>query len=210
MEINIRQFMPQGFSANCYAVSNKDDIALIDVGAATSEIIEFVKQNSSKIKYILLTHDHFDHICGVQQIIKYCNAKIGIHKNDASGLIDSSYSLCDMVGLPQPQLIPDYTFADGDTLPFGDGEIQVIHTPGHTDGCVCYRMDDILFSGDTLFFESVGRTDFITGDSATLLNSLKRIIKLKGITRVYTGHGDSTTLEHEREHNFFINYENIY
>ncbi len=210
MEIKVRQFMPHGFSANCYAVSSKEDIALIDVGAATDEIVEFVKQNSSKIKYILLTHDHFDHICGVSQILKFCNAEIGIHKNDASGLADSTFSLCNMAGLPQPQITPDYAFADGDSLPFGDGEISVIHTPGHTDGCVCYRVGDILFSGDTLFFESVGRTDFVTGDSATLLDSLKRIIKLKGIARVYTGHGESTTLEHEREHNFFINYEDIH
>ena len=115
-----------------------------------------------------------------------------------------------MAGVPQPHITPDITFSGGEELPLGKDKIKVIHTPGHTDGCVCYLVEDVLFSGDTLFFESVGRTDFVTGNSMELQNSLKKIISLKGISRVYTGHGEPTTLEHERKHNFLINYENIY
>ncbi len=208
--MQIKEFMPCGFSANCYAVTCGEEIALIDVGTATSEIIEFAKKNSNSIKYILLTHDHFDHIGGVEEVLKYCNAKVCIHKNDASGLTDSSFSLCEMAGLRQPTIAADITLLGGETLPLGDKTIKVIHTPGHTDGCVCYLIDDILFSGDTLFFESVGRTDFVTGDSKQLQTSLKKLITLKGVSKVYTGHGETTTLEHERIHNFFINYEDIY
>ena len=208
--MQIIEFWPQGFSANCYALVDGEDIALIDVGTANTEIIDFVKKNSNNLKYILLTHDHFDHIGGVEEVLKHCSAKVCIHKNDVSGLIDSTFSLCNMAGVRQPSVAPDITLNGGEELPFGNTKIKVLHTPGHTDGCVCYLVDDILFSGDTLFFESVGRTDFITGDSVQLQNSLKKIIALKGVSKVYTGHGEPTTLEHERKHNFFINYENIY
>ena len=208
--MQIIEFLPEGFTANCYALTVGDEIALIDVGTATNEIIDFVKSNSEKIKYILLTHDHFDHIGGVETVLKYCNAKVCIHKMDTSGLVDSSFSLCGMVGLSQPTISPDISLDNGDELPLGDTKIKVIHTPGHTDGSVCYLIDDVLFSGDTLFFESVGRTDFVTGDSAQLMASLKKIVALSGVSKVYTGHGEPTTLEHERKHNFFINYENIY
>lgn len=208
--MEIIEFLPIGFSANCYAIICDEEIALIDVGAFTNEIMEFVKKNSDNIKYILFTHDHFDHIGGVEEVLKHCKAKVCIHKDDASGLENSNYSLCGMAGVPQPNITPDITFSGGEELPLGKDKIKVIHTPGHTDGCVCYLVEDVLFSGDTLFFESVGRTDFVTGNSMELQNSLKKIISLKGISRVYTGHGEPTTLEHERKHNFLINYENIY
>lgn len=208
--MQIIEFLPYGFSANCYALIEGGEIALIDVGTATAEVIDFVKKNSNNIKYILLTHDHFDHIGGVEEVLKYCNAKVCIHKNDASGLVDSNFSLCNMAGVKQPNVAPDITFVGGEELLLGEKKIKVIYTPGHTDGCVCYLIEDVLFSGDTLFFESVGRTDFITGNSIQLQNSLKKIIALKGVAKVYTGHGEPTTLEHERKHNFFINYEDIY
>lgn len=208
--MQIIEFLPEGFSANCYALIEDGEIALVDVGTATAEIIDFVKKNSDNIKYVLLTHDHFDHIGGVEKVLKHCKPQVCIHKNDASGLVDSTFSLCSMVGMHQPSISPDITLEGGEELPLGNNKIKVIHTPGHTDGCVCYLIDDILFSGDTLFFESVGRTDFVTGDSMQLMASLKKIIALKGVSRVYTGHGEPTTLEHERKHNFFINYESIY
>ena len=97
--MQIIEFFPQGFSANCYALVEGEDIALIDVGTATTEIIDFVKKNSNNVKYILLTHDHFDHIGGVEEVLKHCSAKVCIHKNDVSGLIDSTFSLCDMAGV---------------------------------------------------------------------------------------------------------------
>ena len=114
------------------------------------------------------------------------------------------------MGVQIPKIFADVILSNGDKLPFGEGEIRLIHTPGHTDGSVCYIFDNIMFSGDTLFFESVGRTDFITGDPIALMKSLKRIVSLKGIDKVYTGHGEPTTIEHERMHNFYLNYEGIY
>ncbi len=199
--MNIKTFSPHGLSANCYALEIENEIALIDVGFATSEILEYVKGNKEKIKYILLTHNHYDHICGVEEVLRHTEAQLALHKADAENLTDVNYNLTLLAGVPNPQISADIKLSHGDSLPLGGKEIKVIHTPGHTLGGVCYVVDDIIFSGDTLFCGTVGRTDFLGGDFGTLCTSLKRLAELSGDYRIYAGHDVPTTLKRELETN---------
>lgn len=205
MKVAVKAFPTVGFCANCYAAECGEDIVLVDVGCVSPSVEEFLKKNGDRVKYILLTHDHFDHICGVEKTVKMCkNAAVVVHKLDESGLNDPHYSLCDMAGVEQPHIKADITVDDGQSLPFGDGEIRVMHTPGHTDGSVCYVMQDIIFSGDTLFCGSVGRTDFVSGSYTSQQCSLRRLAVLSGEYTVYCGHGDATTLSAEKRSNPFF------
>lgn len=195
--MNVKKFQSLGFSANCYALEIGEEVALIDVGEATSEILSYIAEKGDSIKYILLTHNHFDHICGVEKVSELTRAKLAIHEQDGKNLANPLYNLTDKVGLPNPNLSADILLKDGDELPLGDSKIKVIHTPGHTLGGACFVVDDVLFSGDTLFCSTVGRTDFIGGDMRVLLCSLKKLSALGGNYKVYPGHEQSTTLEQE-------------
>ncbi len=199
--MNVKQFATVGFSANCYAIEVNGEIALVDVGATTPEILDYVADNWDKIKYILLTHNHFDHICGVEEVLKMTSAKLAIHEEDGKNLTNPLYNLTARVGLPNPEITPDIMLKDGGLLPLGDKQIKAIHTAGHTLGGACYVIDDVIFSGDTLFCGTIGRTDFVGGDLNELLNSLKKLSTLEGDYKVYAGHDMPTTLRHEINYN---------
>lgn len=206
MSTNVKFFEPVGFCANSYALESENDIALVDIGSVTRELEDYLKRNGERVRYILLTHDHYDHICGVNAAKKLCgNAKVVVCSLDKSGLTDSSYSLCDMAWIEQPQITADITVEDESRLPFANGGIRVLHTPGHTDGSVCYIFENIMFSGDTLFCGSVGRTDFITGSGEQMISSLQRLASLSGDYTIYCGHGESTRLSYEKQTNPYFN-----
>lgn len=158
-----------------------------------------------RLDYILLTHGHHDHTLGLAQLNARFGGKTVLHESEAAFLSDDSLSLRHPAfkGLPRTDKA-DILVKDGDTLPFADGEIRVLHTPGHTRGSVCYLLGDMLFAGDTLFRESVGRTDLPTGNTAQLLSSVRRLAALEGDFRVLPGHGPETTLSHERKHNPYL------
>ena len=214
MEPKVILFEPVGFSANCYALELGDDVALIDVGCETAELARYVEQKGDKIKYILQTHCHYDHILGIESVKKYTpSAKVVIHSLDAEGLKDTELSLCERAGFRQPTVSADIEVSDGDRLPFGNSEILVMHTPGHTVGSVIYIIKDIIFSGDTLFAGCVGRTDLPSGNSRQLLASLNRIKELSGEYRIFPGHENATTLSREKESNYFFglsDYEDLH
>lgn len=195
--MKVKLFSSYGFSANCYALEIGDEVALIDVGEITPEILEYVAEKGESLKYVLLTHNHFDHIGGVDKVLELTNAKLAIHAEDGKNLTNPSYNLTSRVGLSNPRLNVDIMLQDGDRLPLGGETICVIHTPGHTVGGVCYVVGDVIFSGDTLFAGTVGRTDFIGGNMDTLLHSLKKLSELTGDYVVYPGHEEATTLSRE-------------
>ncbi len=199
--MNVKLFAPRGFSANCYALEINNETALIDVGDASEEVLEYVNSNRDKIKYILLTHNHFDHICGVENVLKLTDAKLAMQVLDAENLSNPTYTLTNQVGLPNPKISADLMLSDGDALTLGGETVTLIHTPGHTLGGACYKVCDVIFSGDTLFCGTVGRTDFPGGDYATLLNSLKKLASLQGDYKIYPGHEMATTLRAEIENN---------
>lgn len=193
--------------SNCYLLVDEKtgEGAVVDpawYGDALKKAI-----GDTKIKYILLTHGHFDHIFGVHGLREASGAKVVIHEKDAGYLLDPKKSLAEG-NFPEMQ-IPveaDMFVKDGDILTLGDEEIKVMHTPGHTMGSVCYicENDRVILSGDTLFCMTAGRTDFPDGSDEMMIASLKRLIVLEGDYVVYPGHNRITTLESERKRNWYI------
>ena len=157
-----------------------------------------------KLRYILLTHGHFDHISGVKALKEDFGGDVVIHREDAGCLYDKSKSLASKFFFPQHDVTADVLVDDGQRLPFGEGEIEVIHTPGHTKGSVCYTIEDIMLSGDTLFKSSIGRTDFPGGSFEEIKASLKKLAALEKNYTVYPGHDVSTTLEREKKYNPYV------
>lgn len=194
-------------STNGYILLHKEsgDCAFVDPGDYGERLKAYLKEiGVNKLRYILLTHGHFDHIKGVKRLKADFGGEVVIHTLDADCLYNSEKSLGDFFGLSMPSLEADITLNDGDKLPFGDSEIEVIHTPGHTVGCVCYKISDMIFSGDTLFCGSIGRTDFPGGSMLQLTASLKKLAALEGNYKVYPGHEDVTDLENEKKHNLYM------
>lgn len=196
--------------ANCYLLVDEEtgEAAVADPGYYGDALKNAIKsQEKMNLKYILLTHGHFDHIYGVPGLREESGAKVVIHENDAGHLLDPEKSLA-QGNMPEPQ-IPvnaDITVKDGDILKLGNETIRVLHTPGHTMGSVCYILekDRMILSGDTLFCMTAGRTDFWDGSEEEMIKSLKKLIALDGDYRVLPGHNRETTLESERKRNWYI------
>ncbi len=196
--------------ANCYVLVDEKsgESAIVDPAYYNDEIAELFKEaGAENLKYILLTHGHFDHIFGVRGLREASGAKVVIHDADAEFLHDPRKSLAEN-NFPEPQLpvVADITVKEGDELMLGDEVIKIINTPGHTMGSVCYILenDRVMLSGDTLFCMTAGRTDLYGGNEEMMIESLKRLIALEGDYRVLPGHNRETTLERERTRNWYI------
>lgn len=191
-----------GFATNTYIVTDEEtgETAVVDPSLPEESLIE--KLNGKNVKYVLLTHGHFDHIGGVNLVKEKTGAKVVIHKEDEEMLCDPNKNY----GTDITPVYADVLVEDGSELPFGNTRITVLHTPGHTKGGVCYIFNDdrIMFSGDTLFRLTAGRTDLYGGDARIELMSLAKIAELKGDYKVYPGHDSSTTLDFERQYNRYM------
>lgn len=189
---------------NCYLIVDEktNKSALFDCSEYSEKMINLI--GDTDLEYILLTHGHCDHIAGAKQIKEKYNAKIVIAANDEPMLHSGRLSLAVFIGGEQNDADADVIVKDNDKIILGDTEITVISTPGHTKGSVCYLAENSLFSGDTLFYCSCGRTDFPSGSVEEMMNSLKRLKSLEGDYTVYTGHGSHTTLNFERKNNQYM------
>jgi glyoxylase-like metal-dependent hydrolase (beta-lactamase superfamily II) len=204
--------MPVGMlGTNCYIVkSDAGKCAVIDPGAQPEKIIDLMVKNKLTLQYVLLTHGHHDHIGGVKKLItQYRDARLYIGKGDLEMLGDSQKSLAIFKTASDSDFIIGNadTLAEGDTIELDELTFTVLETPGHTKGGVTYLCGDAMFSGDTLFREDVGRTDLYGGDYPTLKRSLAKLDALKGDFVVYPGHGESSTLDYERQNNQYIGGE---
>ena len=187
--------------ANSYIVTeNGTDAVLIDCGGA--QPLAFARQKGLNIRSVLLTHGHFDHIAGCAEL-QAAGAQIGCAAAEKS-LLASPANLAAEMGVRIPAFSVDFTFQDGDELDLCGLKFTVLATPGHTPGGGCFLCGDSLFTGDTLFCESVGRTDFPGGSASQLRESVKKLLALPGNLTVYPGHDEPTTLEHERMFNPFV------
>lgn len=196
-------------NTNCYiAIDEKSgESVVIDPGEYTQKLVDKIDENNLKVKYILLTHGHFDHILGVNDLKKKTEAKILIHENDAKCLENEEDSLMTHIGKGiQVPCVADRVFHDGDIINFGESSLQVLHTPGHTKGSVCFVSEEerSIFTGDTIFYRTYGRTDFPGGSDEEMLLSLYRIYGMRGDYTLYPGHGIVTTLEKERKTNRYL------
>jgi glyoxylase-like metal-dependent hydrolase (beta-lactamase superfamily II) len=197
--------------ANCYILIDEstNKSAVIDPGECSSELLDSICSNNAQdMEYILLTHGHYDHILGVAKLKKlYPNAKIAIHELDAVCLQNPEYSTAKKVlGLlaSQEPVSADIELQDNDVLEVGSLKVRVMHTPGHTPGGLCYICNDIIFTGDTLFCKTIGRTDFARGSMDDMMKSISRLGNLPGDYTVYPGHNRSTTLDVERKQNRYM------
>jgi glyoxylase-like metal-dependent hydrolase (beta-lactamase superfamily II) len=203
----LKQFTLGPIEDNNYLLIDEEskEAVLVDCTEKSEDIELAIKQADAKLKYILLTHGHFDHILGVNDFKKKYDCKVLLHEGDKI-LVESVKEFARNFGLPdcEVQKVDDFV-SDGDMLNFGKTEIKVIHTPGHTQGGVCYLIGDKLFSGDTIFYESVGRTDLPGGNFAQLKSSIEnKIFTLDAEITIYPGHGSRTTVAHEKANNRFM------
>lgn len=193
---------------NCYFAVNEtsNECLIIDPGDQAQRLSEKIQANELKPVAILLTHAHFDHIMAAEALAKEYEIKIFVHEDDARMLMEPSLNCGSMIGT-RVSLKADETVKDGQKLSLAGFDIEVLHTPGHTPGGCCYYFaeEGVVFSGDTLFCESVGRTDLPGGSSSTLIRSIReKLMKLPDLTIVYPGHGEPTKISTEKQYNPFV------
>ncbi len=198
MKVKLLRVGPIG--TNCYILEDDQTnlAAVIDPGDEPELIQEALEKEGVEVRYLLLTHGHYDHTTAVPALHRvYPQADIYIHQADANGAGSTLFPLAGEVDDLK-------LYDEGDVIRLGDHEIQVLHTPGHSPGSVTLKVEDVLFTGDTLFAGSCGRTDLRGGSYEQIMQSLKRLGELKGDFHVCPGHDRTSTLERERQYNPFL------
>ncbi len=192
--------------ANCYIVPlGNGECVAVDIGGHPRTLLGFLREQRLSLRAILLTHGHFDHIGGVEEVCRETGCEVYIHENDEKMLCDVNLNLGTTFNHFAFHPVKRYTLVkDNDVLEFENLKFKVLHTPGHTKGSVCFVCDDCIFSGDTLFRLSIGRTDFENGSMSEMKQSLKRLCALDGDFRIMPGHMEESTLDFERLNNPFI------
>jgi len=206
--MKIEKFVLGSLGTNTYLIINEEtkEIVIVDPAACPDYLVSHIKSNGYILKKILLTHGHFDHVMGIDGLVREFQVLVYLHEDEKAVLEDASWNLSGTFG-------PSYSYdkakglKDGEIIDVAGYDFKVIHTPGHTKGGCCYycESENVLISGDTLFYQSVGRSDFPTGSMGTLIRSIKeKLFCLPEETQVYPGHGDSTTIGEEKTSNPFI------
>ncbi len=192
---------------NCYILGCKEtkECLVIDPGDEGERILNIIEQEGYKLEKVINTHGHWDHIGANFYLKSKTNAKIYIHEDDAAFLRDENLSLMSWVAKGEKTVDADEILKDGDTIKLGLLNLKVIHTPGHTPGGISLQVKNLLFTGDTLFAGSIGRTDLPGGDYDEIIKSLKtKLAPLDDNLEVYPGHGPKTTLGYEKSNNPFF------
>ncbi len=190
---------------NSYIVeTDSKNAVLIDAPADAGFIISQLRESGLTLKKILLTHGHIDHTGAVCDLAEKTGCEVYIHSADITKLYDADLSLSNYLGIPLKPYKDAKALSDSDIITQDEIKFEVISTPGHTSGSVCYISGDVMFSGDTLFYRSVGRTDMVDGDSETLIKSLKRLKEIDYDYTVYSGHGAPTSLADEKAFNPYM------
>ena len=198
----IKAFREPPLDNNDYIVIDEasHEAILIDCSAPDDSIMDYIHEQNASLKFILLTHGHLDHVMGLIHFQQKYGIQAYLHQNDSALLADintwTKFLGWDPVAIPTADVLID----EQTPLKLGEESIQIIHTPGHTQGCVCYLIDNHLFSGDTLFQGTHGRTDLSGGDPQKMQASLSRLFTLPDTTLVYPGHGETTTIGTEKKH----------
>ena len=206
--MDIRAFQLGPVGTNCYIATKNDKSIIIDPGHNDTRLIDYIKKENLNIEKILLTHGHFDHIAGVDMVREATGAKVYIHENDSEMLSNPNKNGSALImGMNITIKDADEFVFDKEKIDFEGSTIEVIFTPGHSKGGVCYKIDDenVIFCGDTLFYRSIGRTDLYGGSITELESSIRN--KIYTLDKNYTllsGHGEPTTIEDEKKLNGFF------
>ena len=193
-----------GMGNNCYLIVDEktNQSALVDCTEYSQKMVDLI--GDTDLKYILLTHGHFDHITGTKAVKEKYGCSVAISEEDKDMLSSGRLSLAFFTNSPQNDVEADNILKDGDVIKLGETEINVVSTPGHTRGSVCFIAEDYIFSGDTLFCCSCGRTDFPGGSVSEMMSSLKKLSELDGDYKIMPGHDETSTLEFERKNNPYL------
>ena len=204
--IKIQCYVVGMIATNCYLIEDEASgaLAVIDPGDHSDELIAELDRRGGKLDYILLTHGHYDHVLGAAELCDRYHPVVCAAEVEMELLQKGLYNLSSVHNIRINSFNVDRLLSDGDIIMLGETEIRFISTPGHTVGSGCYIADDCIFSGDTIFCESIGRTDFPTSSMRAMMKSVERIKNLEGDYAVYPGHEMFTTLEHERKYNPFM------
>lgn len=206
-EINIKRVVLGMVSTNCYIISNEEtkEAILIDPASNPKELMKELEQEGLKAVALMVTHGHFDHILAINELKEALHVPLYAHEAEATLLQSADLNCSTMFGVPGGYTTTaEYLLKDHEEVEIAGLRIQVLHTPGHTAGGCCYYFVDYGFvvTGDTLFCQSIGRTDLPTGDYSTLLNSIKtQLFTLPKETKVFPGHDRDTSIGFEMEHN---------
>lgn len=192
--MNVEIFVLGVNQTNCYVVWDENEAIIFDPADHPDLIIEFIESRNLSVKYVINTHGHFDHILGNNVLVNSTGAKLVINRYDADMLTNAFYNLSAYMIKPFYSVAPSILVNDGDTLEIGGKKFVCIHTPGHTQGASCFyfKSENVVFTGDTLFKFSFGRTDLVGGDYDQMRNSLKKLLNtLKDGDLCFPGHGES-------------------
>ncbi|MGI6028673.1 MAG: MBL fold metallo-hydrolase [Candidatus Heteroscillospira sp.] len=195
----IKDFQLGQLETNCYVVTDEAtmECAVIDPGDEANTVLDYLEEHKLTCRFIFLTHGHFDHTMAVNELAAETGAKVCINEKDTHV---SGETVQFAFSPPDGSVL----YSEGAVIHMGSLDFKVLETPGHSPGSVTLQCGNVLFTGDTLFRDSCGRTDLPGGDMGALMASLRRLALLPGDYEVYPGHMDSTTLEHERRFNYYI------
>lgn len=204
--IKITCFVIGMIGTNCYLIEDEatGKLAVIDPADHCDELMKAIDERGGALDYILLTHGHYDHITGAAELCERYHPVVCASEKELPVIAEPSYNLSKNHGITIKPFAVDKPLADEETFLLGETEFRFLLTPGHTMGSGCYLADDCIFSGDTLFCTSVGRTDFPTSSMRDMMRSVNRLKNLEGDYNVYPGHDIFTTLDRERKYNPFM------
>lgn len=202
----IEKFTDTYFGENTYLVADKStrEGAVIDPGGDIKDLMRYIEDNSIEVKYILLTHGHGDHIGCVPELKEATNAQIIAHKDEQEILLDKKKNLSYSMRCGATEFEADRYVEEKESVKIGDLKLTFIHTPGHTKGCMCIKVLNHMFTGDTLFAGSMGRTDLYSGDNKQMEKTLKRLSNQEDNIIIYPGHGPNSTMGIEKATNPYM------
>ncbi len=203
--MKIYQFPLGALQTNCYVLEGEDKRAVVIDPASSSEVMMFLNSKGLTLGSIILTHGHFDHFAGVPELKRQTGCEVIATKLDLEMFTSADKSWAAFMPYKQFEpVIPDRTFEGGESFSACGIEFRAMATPGHTAGCCLLFCEDVIFSGDTLFCGSIGRTDGYSASGADMRRSLDKIAAIEGDYKIYAGHGDNTTLSFEKEYNPYM------
>jgi len=202
--VSYKRIVGGPLASNTYIVYEGDEAFIVDAGAEPDKVLEAIRELGVKVKFIVLTHGHFDHVFYVSRLMDSLSVKAYIHQADITVMRRSSIYGEQFYNESFVEPASIETVSDNDKLTISNKEARVIHTPGHSPGSICIHIENLLFTGDTLFRGTIGRTDLPGGSEELMAQSLRKIAKLPQSTRVLPGHGHESTIGYELSSNYLF------